>query len=123
MWQEMEERLKLGMLIEIAALECESSAVVRRKRDRNIMMKLMGGTAAFQIEVGRWKGEAREERACKECSSGEVEGVCHWMLRCHAWVIVRQPLVEDVSQSDAFGDSVLRSRLHSFHPWPAPTIP
>ena len=35
MWQEMEERLKLGMLNEIAALECESScAVVRRKRDR-----------------------------------------------------------------------------------------
>ena len=35
-WQkEMEERLKLGMLNEIAALECESScAVLGRKRDR-----------------------------------------------------------------------------------------
>ena len=99
----MEERLKLGILNEIAALECESScAVLRRKRDRNMMMKLRGGTAAFQIEVGRWKGVAREERVCKECSSGELEVVCHWMLRCHAWDIVRRPLVEEVSQSNGF---------------------
>ena len=38
------------------------------------MRKLRGGTAAFQIEVGRWKG-VREERLCKECSSGEVKDV------------------------------------------------
>ena len=37
---------------------------MRRKRDRN-MMKLRGGTAAFQIEVGRWKGVAREERLAR----------------------------------------------------------
>ena len=45
---------------------------------------------------------ATVERLCKECSSVEVEDVCHWMLRCHAWVIVRRPLVEEVSQSDGF---------------------
>ena len=41
-WQkEMEERLKLGMLNEIATLECGSScAVLGRKRDRYMMMKL-----------------------------------------------------------------------------------
>ena len=22
----------------------------------------------------------RQRRVCKECNSGEVEGVCHWML-------------------------------------------
>ena len=56
------ERSKLGILSEIAALECESScAVLGKKRDRNTMMKLRGGTAAFQIEVGRWKGVEREE--------------------------------------------------------------
>ena len=65
------------MLNEIAALEGESScAVLGRKRDRNMMMKLRGGTAAFQIEVGRWKGVVREERLCKECNSGEVEDAC-----------------------------------------------
>ena len=42
------------MLSEIVAIECESNcAVLRRKRDRNMMMKLRGGTVAFQIEVGR----------------------------------------------------------------------
>ena len=99
-WQkEMEERLKLGMLNEIAALECESSCtVLGRKRDR-YDVELRGGTAAFQIEVGRWKGVAGEERVCKECNSGEVEDVCHWMLCCHPWDIVRQPLVEDWTYS------------------------
>ena len=62
--KEIEERPKLGMLNEIAALEYESGcAVLGRKRDRN-MKNLRGGTAAFQIEVGRWKGVEREERVC-----------------------------------------------------------
>ena len=112
MWQkEMEERTKLGMLNEIAALKCESSCtVVSRKRDRNMMMKLRGGTAAFQIEVGRWKGVAREERLCKECSSREVEDVYHWILRCPAWDIVRQPLVEEVSLCHGFQGQCLEKQ-------------
>ena len=111
-WQkEMEERPKLGMLNEIAALEGESScAVLGRKRDRNMMMKLRGGTAAFQIEVGRWKGVVREERLCRECNSGEVEDVCHWMLRSHAWDIVRRPLMEQVSQYDGFRGQCLEKQ-------------
>ena len=111
-WQkEMEERPKLGMLNEIAALEGESScAVLERKRDRSMMMKLRGGTVAFQIEVGRWKGVVREERLCKECKSGEVEDVCHWMLRCHAWDIVRRPLMEQVSQYDGFRGQCLEKQ-------------
>ena len=27
----------------------------------------------------------REERVCKECNSGEVEDVGHWLLQCSAW--------------------------------------
>ena len=42
-----------------------------------MMLKLRGGTAAFQIEMGRWYGMKREKRVCKECNSGEVEDVCH----------------------------------------------
>ena len=48
------------------------------------MLKLRGGTAAFQIEMGRWHGLKREERVCKVCDSGEVEDVCHWLLQCSA---------------------------------------
>ena len=38
----------------------------------------------------------REERVCKECDSGEVEDVCHWLLQCSAWNSLRQPLLEAV---------------------------
>ena len=31
---------------------------------------------------------------CKECGSGEVEDVSHWLLRCAAWEELRQPLVQ-----------------------------
>ena len=45
-----------------------------------MMLKLRGGTAAFQIKMGRWHGLKREEWVCKECDSREVEDVCHWLL-------------------------------------------
>ena len=101
--KELEERPKLGMMKEIAALKLESScAVLKRKRDRRMMINLRGGTAAFQIEVGRWQGVERKERTCKECQSGEVVDVCHWLLQCPAWDHLRRPLVEEVSQCDGF---------------------
>ena len=85
------------------ALEFQSScAVLKRKRDRRMMIKLRGGTAAFQIEVGRWQGVERKERACKECQSEEVEDVCHRLLRCPAWDHLRLPLVKEVSHCDGF---------------------
>ena len=27
----------------------------------------------------------RQEGVCKECDSGEVEDVDHWLMRCKAW--------------------------------------
>ena len=63
-----------------------------------MMIKQRGGTAALQIEVGRWQEVERKERTYKECQSEEVEDVCHWLLQCPAW----DPLVEEVSQCDGF---------------------
>ena len=86
------------MMKEIVALELESSCVVlKRKRDKRMMIKLRRGTAVFQIEVGRWQGVERKERTCKKCQSEEVEDV-----QCSAWEHLRQPLVEEVSQCDGF---------------------
>ena len=34
----------------------------------------------------------RDESICKECQSGEVEDVCHWLLQCPAWDRIGQPL-------------------------------
>ena len=41
---------------------------------------------------------AREERVCKECGSGEVEDVEHWVLRCEAWKTFREPLLARVQE-------------------------
>ena len=64
------------------------------------MLELRGGTAAFEIEMGRWHGVSREDRVCKECGSGEVEDVSHWLLRCAAWEALRQPLVQLFSEEE-----------------------
>ena len=74
----MEEKPKLSILKEIAELKIElRCAFILVKKKREVLMTLRGGTAAFQIEVGRWKDVKREGRVCKECQSGEAEDVCH----------------------------------------------
>ena len=92
--KDMEEKPKLRILKEIADLKLElRCALVKEERERSMLMKLRGETAAIQVEVGRWRGVKREEKICKECQSGEVEDVCHWLLRCPAWDHIRQPLL------------------------------
>ena len=66
----------------IVECEAKSSCVFLKSNfERRMMLKLWGGTAMFQIEMGMWHGLKREERVCKECDSGEVEDVCHWLLQ------------------------------------------
>ena len=67
MKEDMESKSKLSILREIADLKLESScALVKvKKRERTMLMKLRGGTAAFQIEVGRWQGVTRDDRVCR----------------------------------------------------------
>ena len=56
-------------------MECEvgSSCAFFKSKVKRMMLKLRGGMAAFQIEMGRWHGLKREERVCKECDSVELE--------------------------------------------------
>lgn len=55
MIKDMEDKPKVSILKEIAGLKLESScALVKEERERNMLMRLRGGTAAFQIKVGRW---------------------------------------------------------------------
>ena len=102
--KEMHEKPKLSMMKRITKCEVRSScAFLKSKAEKRMMLKLRGGTAAFQIEMGRWHGLKREERVCKVCDSGEVEDVCHWLLQCSAWNSLRQPLLEamdDVGEDD-----------------------
>ena len=75
-----------------------------------MLMKLRGGTAAFQIEIGRWRGMKREERICKECQSGEVEDVCHWLLQCPTWDHLRQPLIRELGDQKMYRGSDVKKQ-------------
>ena len=44
-------------------------AGIEMNSERRMMLKLRGGTAPFQVEMGRRRGVKREERICKECNS------------------------------------------------------
>lgn len=47
------------------------------KTDRRIMITPWEGTAAFEIDVGRWQRMKREERTIKECGIEALEEVQH----------------------------------------------
>ena len=92
---ELEKKPKLVMLKKIMELEedlISSYAGWRVKSERRMLLKLRGGTAAFQVESDRWHGVRREDRMCKECNSGEVEDVVHWLVRCPVWRRLRESL-------------------------------
>ena len=55
---------------------------VKYKRRRRILVQLRGGTAALEVETGRWWGVRREERVCRNYRSEEVENVERWLLTC-----------------------------------------
>ena len=98
--REMEVKPKLSMLKRITNLDEQSvCAGLRQRADRRMMIKLRGGTAAFQMETGRWRGVARENRICKECGKGEVEDVEHVeLLMCETWKTHREPLIAIVQE-------------------------
>ena len=69
-----------------------------------MVTKLRGGTAQLRIETGRWKGEGREERKCKECSGQEVEDAKHFLLKCARWQDEREELIERVKGTQRGGE-------------------
>ena len=110
--QELENIPKLLMLKKIAEYEEESScANVKMKSERIALIKLRGGTAPFQMEMGRWHGLKREERVCKECDSREVEDVVHWLIRCPAWIGHREALSKQCHDHSSNSDEDTTARL------------
>ncbi len=59
---------------------------------------LRGGIVPLMIESRRWQGLPREERRCRECQSGKIEDVSHWLLECDAWDTKRQTLLQCMNQ-------------------------
>ena len=102
--QEMSEKPKLEVLRMIVDKDCKGrSAQIESKEVRRMVTKLRGGTAQLRIETGRWKGEGREERKCKECSGQEVEDAKHFLLKCARWQDERE-LIERVKGTQRGGE-------------------
>ena len=103
--QEMNEKPKLEVLRMIVDKDCKGrSAQIESKEVRRMVTKLRGGTAQLRIETGRWKGEGREERKCKECSGQEVEDAKHFLLKCARWQDEREELIERVKGTQRGGE-------------------
>ena len=103
--QEMSEKPKLEVLRMIVDKDCKGrSAQIESKEVRRMVTKLRGGTAQLRIETGRWKGEGREERKCKECSGQEVEDAKHFLLKCARWQDEREELIERVKGTQRGGE-------------------
>ena len=57
-----------------------------RKKLRQLMAKLRGGSAKLRLGTGRWIGLEREDRICGQCGLREVENVEQFALRCDGLV-------------------------------------
>ena len=51
-------------------------------QQRRYIAMCRGGVLPIEIEKGRWRNKPREQRICKQCVSGEVEDISHFILHC-----------------------------------------
>ena len=93
---ELSTKPKLATLLKEKGSESRCLEVASKSLRRRMMM-LRGGTAPLIIESGQRRGLPREER-CRECQSGKIEDVPHWLLECHAWGTERQALLQCMRQ-------------------------
>ena len=79
---------------EMMKSQCKTRYVdIGCKRIWRVLTKLRGGTAELRVKTGRWIGLRREERVCKQCTSGEVEDEMHLVLHCEALLEERRKLL------------------------------
>ena len=71
---------------------------VKCKWRRRVLVQLRGGTAALEVETGRWRGVSREGRVCRNCRSEEVENVEHWLLRCTGMAEEKEKLIRTMRE-------------------------
>ena len=70
------------------------------RMDRQLVrrwVRLRAGVEELEVELGRRACLRREERVCRCCSEGEVEGVVHFVGECGAWAGQRAGMWEALS--------------------------
>ena len=58
-------------------------------KQRRMISGLRGGVLPIELEKGRWRGRPRNERLWKQCNTGLVEDIPHFLYTCPATILVR----------------------------------
>ena len=95
--QRLREEFKVIWLREIASMtklttyanikencDCEEYITARylSYKQRAMLTSARAGILPIEVERGRWRNIPRERRICKQCDSGHVETLNHFMLEC-----------------------------------------
>ena len=71
---------------------------IKSRKTRSLISKLRLGVFPLEIEKGRRRGLAREDRICKLCNSDKVEDEIHFIFECPAFANHRAPHIDSLLQ-------------------------
>ena len=74
----------------------------KQEKGRAIMTQFRGGTNELQVELGRRRGQPRDERICQVCYNG-VEDEKHVITKCSAYEHERRRLIDSMKRNERGG--------------------
>ena len=85
---------------------------MQSKDQRKLMGELRCGCAKLEVETGRWKRVAREDRICSLCKE-DMGDESHFLTSCEALKDERFDLEQFLNYEDEnFDSNVVMRRLH-----------
>jgi hypothetical protein len=83
---------------EICQTEDYLSANYLTHSQKAALASARAGTLPIEIERGRWRGVSSGNRLCKQCESGQVENLNHFMLQCENNLVERNTLFQNIQE-------------------------
>ena len=74
-------------------VKCNKSS----RQARATVAKLRSSTYPLAVELGRYRGIAKESRVCKHCATGQVEDEVHYFINCSHFTNQRAILYNNIS--------------------------
>ena len=78
-------------------LKLENYLSISNIKGRKLMASLRSGTNMLEIETGRWKRVAKEQRLCEQCELKQPEDEKHFVVECSRYQNVRGKFFDQVS--------------------------
>ena len=70
---------------------------VMSKKLRSTLVQLRAGCLPIEIELGRYLQIPRNERLCKQCTSGTVENEKHFLFHCTRYSDIRHDFTTEIN--------------------------